>query len=635
MRCAAPEPMGTVAASPDGTLVAAGGLSGRLYVWDAASGDLLRSWTGHYKAVSALAFSPCGSVLASGGGDGIVHCWDVAQAIDVAALSDLSAMPRPHPSWTEHSLAITSLAWGPAAGGCGGLASKLVSASADRSVRIWDVAVGRCLLALSFPSPVNRALVDPWEAAVYAACEDGGVYTAALHASALAQRGAPGGGGGSGAGAAAAATGLSSGRGSSSSAGLLASSAGPSASSAAIGFAAGAASVAFVGHAGPVHDIALTADGGRLLSAGQDGLVRVWDTASRQQVGAFDTARAVAAAGGSGGASSSTAGGGAAAAAAAGSAAGAGAAVVALLLARYDRVAAPGAGMGALAGRGSGSTSAGGSAAAGARSRQPAAAAAGSSSLLPSGRGGGGAGGVAAPDNVYAAAAGAGVGCASIAPLRKFARPLPPDAHGSSTGAGDGELLLRLRPCVRDSHPSSSFGLAGGEASSAAASGSAGAAGGDGLLSSTHRFRGATDPLAAAALGLQSLAGLLSAASAVHAAGAASTPSGVCAADDFSAPPGAAAAATFAASAAFRNAASEAASAASAAAEVTALRERVAALEAEGQRWRAVNNKLLERLGGAAQQGQQGPASATAAAPTPAAAGTAPSQTGVGSKRSR
>ena len=52
-RCFAAEPIVALAASADGCHVAGGGASGHVYLWQAASGRLLRSWPAHYK-VSAV-----------------------------------------------------------------------------------------------------------------------------------------------------------------------------------------------------------------------------------------------------------------------------------------------------------------------------------------------------------------------------------------------------------------------------------------------------------------------------------------------------------------------------------------------------------------------------------------------------
>ena len=48
-RSFAAEPIVALAASADGCHVAGGGASGHVYLWQAASGRLLRSWPAHYK----------------------------------------------------------------------------------------------------------------------------------------------------------------------------------------------------------------------------------------------------------------------------------------------------------------------------------------------------------------------------------------------------------------------------------------------------------------------------------------------------------------------------------------------------------------------------------------------------------
>jgi len=53
-RCFAAEPVFALAASADGCHVAGGGASGHVYLWQAASGRLLRSWPAHYKVCTAV-----------------------------------------------------------------------------------------------------------------------------------------------------------------------------------------------------------------------------------------------------------------------------------------------------------------------------------------------------------------------------------------------------------------------------------------------------------------------------------------------------------------------------------------------------------------------------------------------------
>jgi hypothetical protein len=80
-QCKTPEQVGPVATTPDGLHVLAGGRSGRIYVWEAASGSLLRAWDAHFKAVTCLALSGDGGVLFSGAEDTLVKAWAMGEVL--------------------------------------------------------------------------------------------------------------------------------------------------------------------------------------------------------------------------------------------------------------------------------------------------------------------------------------------------------------------------------------------------------------------------------------------------------------------------------------------------------------------------------------------------------------------------
>lgn len=68
----------TLAFAPDGRRIAVATADGRVHLFDAATGALLRRVTGHEGEVVSLAFSPDGALLATGSADGTARAWNVS-----------------------------------------------------------------------------------------------------------------------------------------------------------------------------------------------------------------------------------------------------------------------------------------------------------------------------------------------------------------------------------------------------------------------------------------------------------------------------------------------------------------------------------------------------------------------------
>ncbi len=118
---AAPEPIASLAVSPDGSILASGHTDGAVRLWNLVSGQQTAKLTKHTDAVKSLAFSPDGSLLSSAGSDCQVNLWNV-----------------------EHSTLIRSLqghrsfVFGVAFSSDG---KTLASGGHDRTVRLWDMEV--------------------------------------------------------------------------------------------------------------------------------------------------------------------------------------------------------------------------------------------------------------------------------------------------------------------------------------------------------------------------------------------------------------------------------------------------------------------------------------------------------------
>jgi WD40 repeat protein len=74
---------GSVAFSPDGTILAIGNSNGTLKLWETRTGEEILELGGHITLISGLSFSPDGRFLASSSFDFGVKIWDVTSGSQI------------------------------------------------------------------------------------------------------------------------------------------------------------------------------------------------------------------------------------------------------------------------------------------------------------------------------------------------------------------------------------------------------------------------------------------------------------------------------------------------------------------------------------------------------------------------
>ena len=118
-----------VAFSPDGQKILSCSDDTTVRMWDAATGKRIRSLSGHGEIVNSVAFSPDGKLAVVGGNDKALTLWDVQSGKEVRTL-------KGHAGWV---LAVTFSADG----------KYLASGSEDSTVKLWDAKTGKVVRTLT------------------------------------------------------------------------------------------------------------------------------------------------------------------------------------------------------------------------------------------------------------------------------------------------------------------------------------------------------------------------------------------------------------------------------------------------------------------------------------------------------
>ncbi|MBX9258211.1 NACHT domain-containing protein [Desmonostoc muscorum CCALA 125] len=114
-----------VAFSPNGKVLATGGVAGEVQLWQVADGKLLSRWNAHTRWILSLAFSPNGQMLATGSDDKSLKLWDAKTGICLETFQG-------HTSW------VYDIVFSPDS-------QSLASIGDECSIKLWDIRKGKLL----------------------------------------------------------------------------------------------------------------------------------------------------------------------------------------------------------------------------------------------------------------------------------------------------------------------------------------------------------------------------------------------------------------------------------------------------------------------------------------------------------
>lgn len=134
------EYIGYIKYSPDGQTIAIKGPENTIELWNARTGKHLKSLSGHEKptdryeghpdvTISSYAFSPDSKTIVSGGGDKTVRLWNAHTGENIKTL-------------TGHTETVVAVAFSPDG-------RTIMSASRDKTVRLWDAHTGEIINTLT------------------------------------------------------------------------------------------------------------------------------------------------------------------------------------------------------------------------------------------------------------------------------------------------------------------------------------------------------------------------------------------------------------------------------------------------------------------------------------------------------
>jgi len=134
-------PVTSVTFSPDGQTIASASWDSTIKLWNAGTGNLIRTLAGH-SLVSSVTFSPDGQTIASASDDATIKLWNTETGNLIRTLAG-------------HGSLVRSVTFSPDG-------NSIASASHDRTIKLWNAGTGNLIRTLAgHNGPVTSVTFSP------------------------------------------------------------------------------------------------------------------------------------------------------------------------------------------------------------------------------------------------------------------------------------------------------------------------------------------------------------------------------------------------------------------------------------------------------------------------------------------
>jgi len=121
----------SIAFTSDGKYLLSGTGNGPARLWETASGDYVRSFSGHFQLINSVAISPDDKYVLTGAMDNTMKLWDLNTGEEIRTF-------RGHAGVYLGGVGVTCVAFTPNG-------RYVLSGAEDNKVKLWDIQSGKCL----------------------------------------------------------------------------------------------------------------------------------------------------------------------------------------------------------------------------------------------------------------------------------------------------------------------------------------------------------------------------------------------------------------------------------------------------------------------------------------------------------